>query len=59
MKWTIYIVQGQSVQAGFEAFREFWGDRPNPPAVTVVFVAGLTRPEFLVEIDSIAVIPSG
>ena len=57
VKWNVYIVQGQSVLPGFEAFRHAWGDRPNPPTVTVVFVAGLANPDFLVEIDAIAVVP--
>lgn len=59
VKWTVYIVQGQSAQAGFEAFRRVWGDRPNQPAVTVLFVSGLAHPDFLVEIEAIAVLPRG
>jgi enamine deaminase RidA (YjgF/YER057c/UK114 family) len=58
VKWNVYIVQGQSPLPGFEAFRRAWGDRPNPPIVTVVFVAGLANPDFLVEIDAIAVVSS-
>jgi enamine deaminase RidA (YjgF/YER057c/UK114 family) len=57
VKWNVYIVQGHSLAAGFEAFRRAWGDRPNPPAVTVVFVAALANPDFVVEIDAIAVVP--
>jgi enamine deaminase RidA (YjgF/YER057c/UK114 family) len=57
VKWNIYIVQGQSLQAGFEAFQRVWGRRPNPPAITVMFVAGLANPKFLVEMDAIAVVP--
>src|SRR5512139_592843 len=25
IKWTLYIVQGQPLQAGFEVFQEVWG----------------------------------
>jgi enamine deaminase RidA (YjgF/YER057c/UK114 family) len=57
VKWNVYIVQGQSPVPGFEAFRRAWGDRPNPPTITVLFIAGLANPEFLVEIDAIAVVP--
>jgi enamine deaminase RidA (YjgF/YER057c/UK114 family) len=57
VKWNVYIVQGQSPLPGFEAFRRAWGDRPDPPTVTVLFVAGLAHPDFLVEIDAIAVVP--
>ena len=57
VKWNVYVVQGQSPLPGLEAFRRAWGERPNPPTITVVFVAGLANPEFLVEIDAIAVVP--
>ena len=57
IKWNLYVVQGQPLQAGFEVFQEFWGRRPNPPAITMAFVAGLANPDFLVEMDAIAVIP--
>lgn len=57
VKWNIYILQGQSPLPGFEAFRNAWGSRPNPPTITGVFVAGLANPDFLVEIDAIAVVP--
>jgi len=57
IKWNIYIVQGQPIQPAFEVFRNVWGRRPNPPAITVMFVFGLANPEFLVEMDAIAVVP--
>lgn len=57
VKMNIYVLQGQSIQEGFAAFQQVWGDRPNPPAVSVLFVAGLANPDFLLEIDAIAVVP--
>jgi enamine deaminase RidA (YjgF/YER057c/UK114 family) len=57
IKWNVYLVQGQSMQTGFGAFQEFWGDRPNPPAITGMYVSELAHPDFLVEIDAIAVVP--
>jgi len=57
IKWNIYVVQGQSLQAGFEAFQRVWGNRPNPPAISVMFVAGLAHPDFLAEMDTVAVVP--
>lgn len=57
IKWNIYIVQGQSLQAGFEVFQQVWGQRPNPPAISGMFVAGLAHPDFLVEMDAVAVVP--
>lgn len=56
VKWNVYVVEGQPLQAGFEAFMRAWGRRPNPPAITMAFVGGLARPEYLVEIDAVAVV---
>jgi len=57
IKWTIYVLQGQDIRPGFEAFQRYWGKRPNPPAITVMFVAALGRPEHLLGIEAIAVVP--
>lgn len=57
IKWNVLIVEGQPLLPGFEAFQSAWGDRPNPPIVTAMYVAGLAVPDFLVEIDAIAVVP--
>ena len=57
VKWNVYILQGQSVQKGFEAFQKVWGQRPNPPVISAIFVPALAHPDFLVEIDAVAVIP--
>ena len=57
IKWNIYVVEGQSLEAGFGAFQRAWPQTPNPPAITGVFVSALAHPEFLVEIDAVAVVP--
>ncbi|AKB60753.1 RidA family protein [Methanosarcina mazei] len=57
VKWNLYVVQGQPLQPGFEAFQKFWGRRPDPPVITAMFVSGLANPDFLVEMDAIAVVP--
>jgi enamine deaminase RidA (YjgF/YER057c/UK114 family) len=59
IKWNIYLVQGQPLQPGFEVFQRVWNRRSNPPAITSAFVAGLAHPDFLIEIDSIAIVPLG
>ena len=51
VKWNVLVVKGQSLMPGFEAFQRAWGNRPNPPIVTVAVVAGLAHPDFLVEIE--------
>jgi enamine deaminase RidA (YjgF/YER057c/UK114 family) len=57
IKWNIYVVEGQSLQAGFAAFQNAWPQTPNPPAITGVFVSALAHPDFLVEMDAVAVMP--
>jgi enamine deaminase RidA (YjgF/YER057c/UK114 family) len=57
IKWNIYVVEGQSLQEGFGAFQRAWPEVPNPPAITMAFVSGLAHPEFLVEMDAVAVVP--
>jgi enamine deaminase RidA (YjgF/YER057c/UK114 family) len=47
VKFTICLVHS----------RNCGGDNPRLPVVTVLFVAGLGHPDWLVEIDAIAVIP--
>ena len=46
VKWNIYIMQGQPLRPAFEVSQQRWGGRPNPPAITVMFVAGLANPDF-------------
>jgi enamine deaminase RidA (YjgF/YER057c/UK114 family) len=57
IKWNVYVVQGQPLQPAFEVFQRGWGNRPNPPAITVMFVSGLAHPDFLCEMDAVAVVP--
>jgi enamine deaminase RidA (YjgF/YER057c/UK114 family) len=57
IKWNVYIVEGQPLQAGFGAFQNAWPEVPNPPAITGVIVSALAHPDFLVEMDAVAVVP--
>jgi enamine deaminase RidA (YjgF/YER057c/UK114 family) len=57
IKWNIYVVEGQPLQEGFGAFQNAWPEVPNPPAITMAFVSGLAHPDFLVEMDAVAVVP--
>jgi enamine deaminase RidA (YjgF/YER057c/UK114 family) len=57
IKWNIYVVEGQPLQAAFGAFQNAWPETPNPPAITMVCVSSLAHPDFLVEIDAVAVVP--
>lgn len=57
VKFNIHIVQGQNPQDGFQVFQEKWGNNQKFPTITVLFVAGLVNPDWLIEIDAIAIIP--
>jgi len=56
VRWTILVVEGQPLQPGFEASQRVWGQRPNPPVITVAVVAGLARPDALVEVEAVSVV---
>lgn len=59
IKWNVYVVSGQPIQAAFEVFQRVWGERSNPPSLTLLFVSGLAQPDYLIEIDAVAAIPTG
>ena len=56
IKWNIYIVQGQDSQVAFQALQEDLKTLPHPPTITGVYVAALAQPDFLLEMDAIAVV---
>jgi enamine deaminase RidA (YjgF/YER057c/UK114 family) len=58
VKMTIYIVQGQSLQKAFAASQETLGTNLLPPTLSVIVVAGLANPEFLIEIEALAALHS-
>jgi enamine deaminase RidA (YjgF/YER057c/UK114 family) len=58
VKLDVHIVAGQPLQKAFEAYQpRAAAFRGRPPAVTMTFVAGLARPDCLIEIDAVAVVP--
>lgn len=58
VKWNVLIVEGQDFASGYAVFQRVWGDRPDPPVITAAVVKGLAHPDFLVEMDAIAVVPA-
>jgi enamine deaminase RidA (YjgF/YER057c/UK114 family) len=56
IKWTVYVVQGHDFMPGFAVFQEKWGTSARPPVVTAAIVSGLANPEFLLEIEAVAVV---
>jgi len=57
VKLSIYMVQGQNIYSGFQVSQKYFGKLTNPPAISVLIVAGLANSDFLVEIDATAFIP--
>ena len=57
VKWTVHVVQGQDLLAAMKAFQVELGSSAEPATVTVLYVAGLAHPDFLIEIEAIAVLP--
>ena len=57
IKWNIYVIAGQPIQPALEVFQRVWGDRSDPPLITGVFVSGLAQPEYLMELEAVAVVP--
>jgi len=55
VKMTIYIVAGQSLRDGFAAAQKLGVIGATPPTISVLVVAGLANPDYLVEIDAVAV----
>ena len=56
VKWTIFMVEGQAIQPAFEVFRQVNEKRESPPLVTMAYVSALANPDFLVEIEAVAVV---
>jgi enamine deaminase RidA (YjgF/YER057c/UK114 family) len=56
--WRIFVKEGQSLQAGASVFFRVWGQRPNPPANTIVFVPSLGIPGALLTLEAEAVVPA-
>jgi enamine deaminase RidA (YjgF/YER057c/UK114 family) len=57
VNWNVYVVQGEPIGPALAVFQEEWGERSQPPAISMVYVAALANPEFLAEIEAIAVVP--
>jgi enamine deaminase RidA (YjgF/YER057c/UK114 family) len=52
----IYVTQGQDMMAAAQTGMQWWGQTPNPPTNSVMFIAGFFPAEYLVGIEGIAVI---
>lgn len=57
VKVTVILHDKADLNAAFGAWMAVWGQRANPPTVTGFRVAGLSNPDFLIEIEAQAVLP--
>ena len=54
---TLYFNGDIDIMPGYMEWARVWGQRANAPTVNAAKVLGLARPELLVEISGIAVLP--
>lgn len=53
-KLTVYITQGQDILRGYAGCHNFLSKLKNPPVISVIIVADLANPDYLVEFEAIA-----
>lgn len=56
VRLTIYLVEPHSAFPAYEAFQRVWGMPATPPTISLLYVSGLFQPDFLLEVDAIAVV---
>ncbi len=56
VKWNVYVLAGQNLEPAFRVFQQAMEDMTDPPLISMIFVAGLAHPDFLMEIDAVAVL---
>ena len=56
VKLTIYLVEPHSAFPAYGAFQRVWGTPANPPTISLLYVSGLFQPDFLLEVDAVAVV---
>ena len=57
VKWTVYVLHGEPLGPAIGSFQHVFGQLLDPPTISVVFVAGLAHPDFLLEVEAVAVTP--
>ena len=56
VKLTIYLVEPHSAFPAYGAFQRVWGMPATPPTISLLYVSGLFQPDFLLEVDAVAVV---
>jgi enamine deaminase RidA (YjgF/YER057c/UK114 family) len=57
VSWDIYVKEGVDLRPAFEVGMRWLGTREAPPLNNVLFVSSFPRPEFLISITAVAVVP--
>lgn len=57
VQWRVYLVHGQPLLPAMRAFQQVFGRQAEPAALSVLQVAGLAHPDFLLEVEALAVLP--
>jgi enamine deaminase RidA (YjgF/YER057c/UK114 family) len=58
IKWNVYLMQGQSAEKALKVFQGPMSKMKSPPLITGVFVSSLAHPDFMLEIEAVAVVPN-
>ncbi len=58
VKGKVYVLEGSKIEPLCDAFERWWGNRPNPPVITILVVSALSSPDYLVEMDFLAIVPA-
>ncbi len=59
VKWNVFVKQGEDPMPAFAVFQQAWnrmGKDHDPPAITLCYVASLTLPDWLLEVELVAVV---
>ncbi len=57
VQWTVYLVDGQSPGPFLEVYQRVRATMSEPPIVNLLHVAALASPDYLVELETVAVVP--
>ena len=57
IKWTVYVLQGEDSREAFQVFQQEMRKMPHAPLISVLYVSGLAHPDFLLEMEAVAVVP--
>lgn len=57
VQWTVYLAEDQSPGPFVEVYRRIRSQMAHPPIVNLLHVAALASPDYLLEVETVAVLP--